>query len=82
MKEGTWCTVTGQGTNTQEADACCHQGVGWQVSVPLGLGDLCGRKNDAVTHLILLEERGEAFGRPWAEHCAAILSRALEQRYQ
>lgn len=30
----------------------------------MGLGDLCDRRNNAVTHLILLEKRGEAFRRP------------------
>lgn len=45
VKEGMWSKVTGPGTNTQGTGACCHQGVGWQVSVPMGLGDVCGQRN-------------------------------------
>lgn len=37
----------------------------WAEHVPctLGLGDLCVWGNDTVTHLVLLERRGEAFSR-------------------
>lgn len=46
----------------------------WDEQVPsiLSLGDLCGWENNAVTHLILQERRGEAFRRPWTKPRAAI----------
>lgn len=51
----------------------------WGEHVPrtLGLGDLYVWGNNTVTHLVLLERRGEAFSRSWTKPCAAIQAGVL-----
>lgn len=51
----------------------------WGEHVPrtLGLGDLYVWGNNTVTHLVLLERRGEAFSRSWTKPCTAIQAGVL-----
>lgn len=72
-KRGAASKSMDQGTKRHNAEEL------WDEQTPsvLGLGDLCGWGNNAVTHLILQERSGEAFRRPWTKPCAAIQPRPL-----